>query len=118
MEPAVRPAAFDSSGRSCRIRGGRAVGSRDRPSPAAGGGAVGVLEVTGREPAILSTVASRAREPTEPDWHNATNSANAAVSGAGHLRVRLRGVGEHRSSYPAPGRITSPQRGSVSPPPM
>ncbi len=36
MEPAVRPAAFDSSGRSCRIRGGRAVGSRDRPSPAAG----------------------------------------------------------------------------------
>ena len=74
--------------------------------------------MTGREPAILSTVASRAREPTEPDWHNATNSANAAVSGAGHLRVRLRGVGEHRSSYPAPGRITSPQRGSVSPPPM
>jgi len=39
--------------------------------------------VTGREPAILSTVASRAREPTEPDWHNATNSANAAVSGCG-----------------------------------
>ncbi len=61
--------------------------------------------------AILSSAASRATEPAEPDWHNAANSANAAVPRVRAISAaRLRGMGEHRSSHPAPGRITSPQR--------
>ena len=45
---------------SCQVRGGRPGGSRTGRSPAAGGGAAGVLEVTGREPDDL---AAGKREP-------------------------------------------------------